>query len=89
MEKSVVFFRDSHKPVNEEACRLGFRSRLVLAKLGFDLRDHYEEALSQPLPEALRHSLDRLDPRPERRLALRDHIEALTRPGAWRRLRAP
>jgi hypothetical protein len=88
----VVFFRSSHKPRNEEASRLGFRSPLVLAKLGFDLRDRYEEALSQPLPERLRRSLDRLDARarrPERRLALREQIGALTRPGAWWKLRGP
>ena len=92
MEKSAVFFRTSHRPRNQEASRLGFRSPLVLAKLGFDLRDRYEEALSQPLPETLRRSLDRLDARarrPGRRMGLREHIEALTRPGAWRKLRAP
>jgi hypothetical protein len=92
MEKIVVFFRNSPRPRNEQASRLGFRSPLVLAKLGFDLRDHYEEALSQPLPDALRRPLDQLEApasRPERRLGLREHIGALTRPGAWRKLRAP
>jgi hypothetical protein len=66
MEESAVFFRDRHKPKNDEASRLGFRSPLVLAKLGFDLRDHYEEIVSEPLPEDLRRSLDRLEARPQR-----------------------
>ena len=56
-----MFYRDRHKPRNDEASRLGFRSPLFLAKLGFDLRDQYDEVLSEPLPEDLRRSLDRLE----------------------------
>jgi hypothetical protein len=66
MEKSAVLFRHRQKPKNDEASRLGFRSPLVLAKLGFDLRDRYEEVLGEALPEELRRSLDRLDPRSQR-----------------------
>ena len=39
-----------------KSSHLGFRSSLVLAKLGFDLRRHYEDLLSEPLPG----DLDRL-----------------------------
>ena len=42
---------------------MGPRSALVLAKLGFDLRDHYEDLLSEPLPEELDRLLNRLQER--------------------------
>ena len=61
-----MFFRGRDKPRHDEASRLGFRSRLLLAKLGFDLRDQYEEVLGEPLPEELRRSLERLEARPSR-----------------------
>jgi CO dehydrogenase/acetyl-CoA synthase delta subunit len=39
---------------------MGARSRLVLEKLGFDLREHYEEVLSAPAPDHLRALIERL-----------------------------
>ena len=59
-----MFFKDRRKPKNDEAARLGFRSPLFLAKLGFDLRDRYDDLLSEPLPDEFRRSLDRLNERP-------------------------
>jgi hypothetical protein len=35
--------------------RLGPRSKLVLAKLGFDMRESYDDLLKEPLPE--RHAM--------------------------------
>ena len=43
-----------------KATRMGFRSRLVLEKLGFDLRERYGEPM-QDLPEHLRGLTERLD----------------------------
>jgi Anti-sigma factor NepR len=38
---------------------MGVRSRLVLEKLGHDLRSYYEELLSAPLPAHLLEVLER------------------------------
>ena len=45
-----MFYRRKRPPLLQ-AARMGFRSRLVLEKLGFDLRKHYEELLSEELPQ--------------------------------------
>ena len=37
---------------------MGVRSRLVLDKLGYDLRSYYDELLSRPLPPELLALLD-------------------------------
>ena len=37
-------------PSKPRSSKMGARSALVLAKLGFDLRDHYEGLLDEPLP---------------------------------------
>ena len=42
---------------------LGFRSMFVLAKLGFDLRNQYEDLLNEPLPEEFGRTLDQLQDR--------------------------
>ena len=39
---------------------LGVRSRLVLEKLGFELRRLYDDLLSAPFPRSIRKRLDRL-----------------------------
>ena len=39
---------------------LGFRSRLVLEKLGFDLRPYLDETLRAPLPARLQRLADEL-----------------------------
>lgn len=40
--------------------RLGFRSKLVLMKLGFDLRPIYDDLLDAPISGRLRELSDRL-----------------------------
>ena len=36
--------------------QMGFRSPFVLMKLGFDMREHYDELLNEPIPdELMRH----------------------------------
>jgi hypothetical protein len=39
---------------------MGFRSFLVLAKLGFDLREHYDHLFVEPLPDEIRGPLQAL-----------------------------
>jgi hypothetical protein len=39
---------------------MGARSPLVLMKLGFDLRNYYEDLVSDPLPEDLQCLIERL-----------------------------
>ena len=58
-----MVFRAFNMPKSPTSSHLGFRSSLVLAKLGFDLRDQYEDLLSEPLPEELGRLLNRLEDR--------------------------
>ena len=44
--------------VNQQ--QLGFRSRLVLEKLGFDLRPYLDETLTAPLPTRMQLLVDEL-----------------------------
>jgi hypothetical protein len=37
---------------------MGFRSVLVLMKLGFELRMHYDEVLNEPIPDELIRALN-------------------------------
>jgi len=43
-----------------ESPHMGFRSLFVLAKLGFDLRCHYEYLLEEPMPDEFRRPLQAL-----------------------------
>ena len=62
-----MLFRSSRKK-EPESPKLGFRSGLVLAKLGYDLRDSYKDVVEEPLPAERERSLDRLqDPDPATR----------------------
>ena len=45
-----------------EASRMGFRSRLVLAKLGFDLRQRYDALIGRELPDELGRLASQLNP---------------------------
>jgi hypothetical protein len=36
---------------------MGFRSLFVLAKLGFDMREQYNDLLEEPLPDDISRSL--------------------------------
>jgi hypothetical protein len=40
---------------------LGFRSLLVLTKIGYDLRDHFADTFDEPVDEAFGSLLDALD----------------------------
>jgi len=57
----MLFGRRKPTPL-PEASRMGFRSRLVLEKLGFDLRQRYDALLDRELPEELRELASRLNP---------------------------
>jgi hypothetical protein len=48
--------------VDENECWMpqGVRSKLVLAKLGFDMRDAYDDVLTEPLPKSIRKRVERL-----------------------------
>jgi len=46
----MLFGRRKPAPL-PEASRMGFRSRLVLEKLGFDLRQRYDAQLGRELPD--------------------------------------
>jgi len=48
----MLFGRRKPTPL-PEASRMGFRSRLVLEKLGFDLRQRYDALLGRELPDEL------------------------------------
>ena len=39
---------------------MGARSKLVLLKLGFDMRGHYEALLSEPIPSKMRSLILRM-----------------------------
>ena len=43
---------------------LGAASSLVLAKIGHDLRDAYEDVLQQPVTDEMRQALDHLPTKP-------------------------
>jgi hypothetical protein len=64
----MLFGRRKPGPL-PEASRMGFRSRLVLAKLGFDLRQRYDALLGRELPHELEQLASRLN---------RDGIVSLT-----------
>ena len=41
----------------QDASQMGFRSVLVLMKLGFEMRKHYDEVLNEAIPDELIRSL--------------------------------
>jgi hypothetical protein len=45
---------------HQEARKLGFRSNFVLAKLGYDLRELYQDVLNEPFPGEIERPLERL-----------------------------
>ena len=64
----MLFGRRKPRPL-PEASRMGFRSRLVLEKLAFDLRQRYDAQLGRELPDELGQLASRLN---------RDGIVSLT-----------
>jgi hypothetical protein len=57
----MLFGRRKPTPL-PEASRMGFRSRLVLAKLGFDLRQRYDALIGRELPDELGRLASQLNP---------------------------
>jgi len=57
----MLFGRRKPTPL-PEAARMGFRSRPVLAKLGFDLRQRYDDLLGRELPDELGRLASQLNP---------------------------
>jgi hypothetical protein len=57
----LLFGRRKPTPL-PEASRMGFRSRLVLEKLGFDLRQRYDDLLGRELPDELGRLASQLNP---------------------------
>ena len=41
----------------QDASQMGFRSVLVLMKLGFEMREHYDEVLNDAIPDEFIRSL--------------------------------
>ena len=66
-----MVFGAFNPPRGAKSSNFGFRSSLVLAKLGFDLRGHYEDVLSEPLPDDLSRLLTQLQDREVPRASLR------------------
>ena len=56
----MLFGRRKPTPL-PEASRMGFRSRLVLEKLGFDLRQRYDALPDRELPDELGQLASRLN----------------------------
>ena len=57
----MLFGRRKPTPL-PEASRMGFRSRLVLAKLGFDMRQRYDALIGRELPDELGRLASQLNP---------------------------
>ena len=58
-----MIFTAFNAPKSPKSSKMGPRSALVLAKLGFDLRNQYEDLLSEPLPDELSRLLYQLQER--------------------------
>ena len=50
----------ARQDLHSETSQMGFRSLFVLAKLGFDLRCHYEYLLDEPMPDEFLQPLQTL-----------------------------
>jgi hypothetical protein len=59
-QEPSVFFRSDSNDNGSDGPKLGFRSTLVLAKLGYDLREQYNGLLEQPMTPELENALERL-----------------------------
>ena len=57
-----MLFKNHKPPPLPEASRMGFRSLLVLKKLGFDLRERYDALLDNHLTGEIARLASRLDP---------------------------
>ena len=59
-----TLFRRKLQPNPFEDQRLGPRSPFVLAKIGYDLREGYNDVVEQPLPEELQRAVEQLPEKP-------------------------
>jgi len=57
----MSFFKRRKKPPLANAFYMGFRDKLVLCKLGFDLRGYYERLVNEPLPDSFDPSIKSLE----------------------------
>jgi hypothetical protein len=60
-KEASMFARRKPAPLSA-AARMGFRSKLVLMKLGHDLREQYDPVLEEELPDDLADLAARLNP---------------------------
>jgi hypothetical protein len=54
------WFGLEHKPNVPETLKLGMRSPLVLAKIGYDMRQNYSDLIEQPLPGEIEQAVEQL-----------------------------
>jgi hypothetical protein len=57
----MIFGRHKPEPL-PEAARMGFRSRLVLEKLAFELRERFDAQIGPELPPELHRLAERMNP---------------------------
>jgi hypothetical protein len=60
-EHRLMFFKRRKPTPLPEAARMGARSKLVLAKLGYDLRACYGEPSADDLPDDIKALAERLE----------------------------
>jgi hypothetical protein len=57
----MILFRRRKKPPLAAASNMGFRDKLVLCKLGFDLRGYYDRLVDEPLPDVFEPTIKSLE----------------------------
>jgi len=82
----MLFGRRKPGPL-PEASRMGFRSRLVLEKLGFDLRQRYDAQLGRELPDEWGQLASRLNQDAVVSLATDPELRGRGLSSRWRRWR--
>ena len=55
-----AFWKGLQRRRDQRLLALGPQSKLVLMKLGFDLRSHYDDVLQEPVPDQLKPLIERL-----------------------------
>jgi hypothetical protein len=63
----MFLFKRKKKQPLADASKMGFRDKLVLCKLGFDLRGYYERLVNEPLPDEFDASIKSLEAGASRR----------------------
>jgi hypothetical protein len=57
----MALFKRRKKPPLAAASKMGFRDKLVLCKLGFDLRGYYDRLIDEPLPHVFEPTIKSLE----------------------------